>query len=137
MKTYLIFKLNNNFFAINIEFIKHVMSVTRITSIPKTPKYIKGTINYMNEPILIIDTCELMYINKNIYDYKYIIVCEILIDNYYKKIALMVHDVNIVKDINNNELIINNKFLNNFIIGTYQDNKKLIFILNPNKILFH
>ena len=136
MKTYLIFNLNDDFFAINVDYVKNIMKTTKITSIPKTPSYIKGTIDYMNEPVLTIDTCQLMDINKNINTYKYIIICDILFDNYNKKIALLVDDVNVVKDIDNNEIMINNKFMNNLIIGTYQDEKKLIFILNPNKILF-
>lgn len=136
MKTYLIFNLNDDFFAINVDYVKNIMKTTKITSIPKTPSYIKGTIDYMNEPILTIDTCQLMDISKNINTYKYIIICDILFDNYNKKIALLVDDVNVVKDIDNNEIMINNKFMNNLIIGTYQDEKKLIFILNPNKILF-
>lgn len=136
MKTYLIFNLNDDFFAINVDYVKNIMKTTKITSIPKTPSYIKGTIDYMNEPVLTIDTCQLMDINKNINTYKYIIICDILFDNYNKKIALLVDDVNVVKDIDNDQIMINNKFMNNLIIGTYQDEKKLIFLLNPNKILF-
>lgn len=136
MKTYLIFNLNNDYFAIDVEYVRNIMKPTKITSIPKTPPYIKGTIDFMNEPLLLIDTCELMGLDKNINIYNHIIICDILFDNYYKKIGLLVNDVNDVKDIDNNQIMINNKFMNKFIIGTYQHINDLIFILNPNKILF-
>lgn len=55
---YLTFKLSDERYAINVAFIKEVLSVPRITKVPKMPEYMSGIINLRGSVVPVIDLCK-------------------------------------------------------------------------------
>jgi len=55
-KSFLSFNLESETFAINVIKVLEVLQMQKITSIPKTPDYIKGVLNFRGEIIPVIDT---------------------------------------------------------------------------------
>lgn len=54
---YLTFKLSDERYAINVAYIKEVLSVPRITKVPKMPDYMNGIINLRGSVVPVIDLC--------------------------------------------------------------------------------
>jgi len=52
---YVIFKLENEYYGITIDFVETIEKVSEITRLPNAPIYIKGVINLRGEVIPVID----------------------------------------------------------------------------------
>lgn len=52
---YVVFKLENEEYGIDILRVKEIKEMTRITRVPKTPGFVKGVINLRGEVIPVID----------------------------------------------------------------------------------
>lgn len=50
-KQYIVVKLGNEEYGINIKYVQNIVRMTRITRVPKAPYYIKGVINLRGEII--------------------------------------------------------------------------------------
>jgi purine-binding chemotaxis protein CheW len=53
--TLLTFQLNDEFFALDVMHVKHILEVSDITGVPDTPDYLKGVINLHGNVIPVID----------------------------------------------------------------------------------
>lgn len=54
---YLTFKLANETYAINVANIKEVLSVPKITKVPRMPVYMRGIINLRGSVVPVLDLC--------------------------------------------------------------------------------
>jgi purine-binding chemotaxis protein CheW len=54
---YLTFKLANEIYAINVANIKEVLSVPKITKVPRMPVYMRGIINLRGSVVPVLDLC--------------------------------------------------------------------------------
>jgi len=54
--SYLTFKLDNEFFAINVSKVLEILEVKPITKVPKSPAFMKGVINLRGNILPVIDT---------------------------------------------------------------------------------
>lgn len=54
---YLTFRLSDERYAISVAFIKEVLSVPRITKVPKMPEYMSGIINLRGSVVPVVDLC--------------------------------------------------------------------------------
>ncbi len=54
--SYLSFTLEDELFAIPVEKVQEILSVTKITKVPKSPLYMKGVINLRGSVLPVIDT---------------------------------------------------------------------------------
>jgi len=55
LSQYLTFNLRQELFALNIGSVKEVLEHTRITKVPRTPKFMKGVINLRGHAVPIVD----------------------------------------------------------------------------------
>lgn len=55
-KSFLSFKLENEFFAINVMKIMEILEVPKITKVPQTPDFLKGVINLRGAVLPVIDS---------------------------------------------------------------------------------
>ncbi|NLK61057.1 MAG: chemotaxis protein CheW [Treponema sp.] len=55
---YLTFKLAEERYAINVAYIKEVLSVPRITKVPRMPEYKSGVINLRGSVVPVVDLCK-------------------------------------------------------------------------------
>ncbi len=55
---YLTFKLAEERYAINVAYIKEVLSVPRITKVPRMPDYMSGIINLRGSVVPVVDLCK-------------------------------------------------------------------------------
>jgi purine-binding chemotaxis protein CheW len=55
LNSYFTFRLGNEIFAINIGYITKIVSLTDITRVPKSPRYLRGIINLLGEVLPVFD----------------------------------------------------------------------------------
>jgi len=55
-ESYLTFKLDNDFYAINVNQVLEILEIRPITSIPKSPSGMKGVINLRGNILPVVDT---------------------------------------------------------------------------------
>lgn len=54
-ESYLIFKLENEYFALNIEHLIEAIEIEELTPVPETPEYIKGIMNFRGNILPVVD----------------------------------------------------------------------------------
>jgi purine-binding chemotaxis protein CheW len=52
---YITFKLGEELFAINVDQVREVLEIARITSLPKAPDFVRGVINVRGKAIPVVD----------------------------------------------------------------------------------
>lgn len=62
---YVIFKLNSEYYGVNIKSVIAIENMENVTRIPNSPHYVKGVINLRGEVITLIDLKEKLNISKN------------------------------------------------------------------------
>ena len=55
MKTYLTFQLDQETFAVNVNYVLHILEMEDLTVIPLMPSYMKGILDWRGEALPIID----------------------------------------------------------------------------------
>jgi purine-binding chemotaxis protein CheW len=55
-ETFLSFKLDNEFFAIQVMKVMEILEVPKVTKIPKSPDYLLGVLNLRGSVLPLIDT---------------------------------------------------------------------------------
>ncbi len=133
---YMIFKLNGQFFGIEVQRATSIERMREITEIPGTEKYIKGLISLRGEIVPVIDLKERLSLpKKEISDDSRILITRI------KDIqaGLMIDEAVEVCDIASSNIDsspgLAGAFDKNFIRGVVQDHNRLIIILNLQAVL--
>lgn len=137
---YLTFSLKNENYGIPIFIVKEIIAMLPITSVPKTPPFIKGVINLRGKIIPIMDLRLKFSIEEKPYtDRTSIIVIDIKTENSEKQMGIAVDNVSEVLDIRENEI---EPFSNydthidgDFIIGIGKIKEKVYMLLDAKKIL--
>lgn len=131
-----IFQLNKEEFAININQVERILGYIEPTSIPESPVYIKGVIQYQDTILPIMDLkIRFNKLDRNSYVNPKIIV----VKNNEQSIGLIVDDVEEVLDINAHEIestpdivkLNKNKYIN----GIIKKDNRIIMLLDAEKIL--
>ncbi|MCX7951681.1 MAG: chemotaxis protein CheW [Clostridiales bacterium] len=131
-----IFQLNKEEFAININQVERILGYIEPTSIPESPVYIKGVIQYQDTILPIMD----LKIRFNKLDMNsYVNPKIIVVKNNEQSIGLIVDDVEEVLDINAHEIestpdivkLNKNKYIN----GIIKKDNRIIMLLDAEKIL--
>lgn len=131
-----IFQLNKEEFAININQVERILGYIEPTSIPESPAYIKGVIQYQDTILPIMDLkIRFNKLDSNSYVNPKIIV----VKNNEQSIGLIVDDVEEVLDINAHEIestpdivkLNKNKYIN----GIIKKDNRIIMLLDAEKIL--
>jgi len=138
--SFLIFELKKELFAIDVNNITEVIDYTPATSIPETPKYIEGIINYRGNILPIINMRTKFNIKqKSNYENTVIIVMSIDIKGKNVILGGIVDSVSNVFEINIMATTklpeIGTKFNTEYILGiTESKDEKIIVLLDIEKI---
>lgn len=133
---YVIFKLEEEYYGIAINFVETIEKVLEITRLPNSPQYVKGVINLRGEVIPVIDLRERFGMNSNplTEESRIIIVSSeeiivgILVDSSSEVLTIENDNID-----NTNGLI--NAFEDNYIKGIGKIEDRMVIILDIMKIL--
>ena len=135
MTTYIIFKIGDELFSVSSQYVINIGEMMKITSIPKTPYYVKGMINFMGDPIIVIDPHLLFNIDVKQSENPCILILDIPIEGRIKRIGFMIDEIKSAIDIDETKIVTDNKYISKFINGVYNDGDNLIFMLDVNNII--
>lgn len=133
---YVVFKLSNEYYAINISKVKTIEKTTEFTRVPNTEKYIKGVINLRGEVIPVINLRKRFMLddNKDIKERRVIIT-----NSDESDIGLLVDSSSEVITLHNDEIDnppkLENQLSDDFIKGIGKKNNRLIMLIDLDKIL--
>ncbi len=130
---YILFSLNDDFFYIDLKFIKEFASARRykITKLPYTPEYIKGIINLKGEFLVVLDlklflNLEVSGSSKNSK--------LIILERKDFNIALLVDDIKYIQNLPDIKPSVFNN-ISKYVYSEFIENEKLYTVLNTEKII--
>lgn len=137
--SYLSFVLDGKHFAVNVAKVIEILEVPKITSVPRSPSYLKGVINLRGNVLPVIDTrvkFQLSPIELKVDTC--IIVMEIEIDDEEVILGAMVDSVSEVLEIQPSDIkpspSIGSKYNPEFIDGVVKVDDDFVMFLNIGKV---
>jgi len=133
---YIIFKLGKEEFGIEIKKVVEIQELFEITRVPKTPEYFKGVINLRGEIIPVIDTRKRLNLQSvpNTEDTRIIV-----LDVKESIVGIVVDStgevLNLEKNYRESLENFNSTVSMEFILGICKAGKRIITILNMDKIV--
>ena len=138
--TYILFKLSDDTFTIDVKNVIHTMELTEMTPLPKTPVFVKGITVFRGNILPVID----LRIKFNLQEETdvskgYIIVTKFLSNQKEQEIGLIVDQVLEVSEFSGIDIgnypEIGSKYNIEFIDGFIKQNDEIITVLNIENIL--
>ncbi len=132
---YVIFKLENESYGINIKYVQTIERMLEITRVPKTEGYIKGVINLRGEIVPVIDLRKRFRLTNKDYDKEVRIIVN-KIDELL--IGFIVDSASEVKDIEDENIdynIVDDSFTEGFVRGIGKIEDRVIILIDVYKIL--
>ncbi|NUV00320.1 hypothetical protein XO12_09540 [Marinitoga sp. 1154] len=126
---YILFRLDNEKYAIKMKSIIEINKINNITKIPKSPDYVKGLINLRGEAIPIIDLKKRFNSTKHVNITKFSRVMVVSVEG--KKLAFLADSANEIVHMN----FIKIKSDNQFVMGTGDYDGDTILVLDLKKII--
>lgn len=140
--SYIIFKMENEMFAINVSKVLTILEMQRITEVPEAPVYMKGVINLRGEVLPIIDShIKFGLPPMQITIQTSILVLEVTAKNGIQtKLGLMVDFVNEVINITPDMCLpppsIGDSYQSRYITGMYQKaDAEFVMMLDVDELL--
>ena len=139
INSYLIFKIGDEEFAANASKIQRILELQEITSIPRSPVYMKGVINLMGKVLPVIDARLKMGLEEKEPDSNTcIVVLEINKDNKVVETGVIVDSVQSVVEFEKEDisgpLALGVNANADFIQGLVQQDNKFVMILDIDNI---
>lgn len=130
-----VFRLNNEEFAIDIQQVERILGFIEPTKVPESPYFIKGIIKYQNNILPIMDlNAKFNKQNNDNINSKIIVV-----KHNEKSIGLLVDDVQEVIDVKKDEIEstpeVISQYSNKYINGILKKENRIIMIIDTEKIL--
>lgn len=131
-----VFKIDNEEFAVNIIQVERILGYTEPTKIPESPEFIRGVITYQNEILPIMDLKKKFNLsNTELKDNPKIVV----VKNGDKKVGLIVDLVFEVIDVDDSMIEeapnIVKGISNKYISGMIKLNDRIIILIDTEKIV--
>ena len=134
-KQYIVFRINKEFFGIDIAQINSIILVPKITKVPKMPEYFKGLISLRGSVLPVINLRKKMNLEDKEFDKDTRII--ILNTEDGAMMGVIVDEVNEVTNISNDDIKEPSPFLKNedsLISGVGKKDDQLISIFEVEKI---
>lgn len=126
-----VFKLGNEYFAVETERVQSINDMMGITRVPKAPSYIKGLINLRGSIKSLVDINLLLNVDSSSAQNNIII---LTVKN--EEIGISVDEVDEVLDIEEKDIQrLDDNNAPDYIKGIVDYNKKLLTIINIDKLL--
>lgn len=137
---YLTFQLSDEEYGLEILKVKEIIGMMDITSLPRTPKYVKGVINLRGKVIPVIDLRLKFGLSEKEYDDKTcIIVVEFDNEDHNAQMGIIVDAVSEVLNVTTEELEPTPKFGvdldTEYILGMAKDKGTVRTLLDINKVV--
>lgn len=138
-QTFLTFKMDQEFFAVNVVKVLEVLEKQQITKIPQSPDYILGIINFRGNILPVINTrVKFNLPTREIDDMNLIIIYDLSTETKNVSLAATADSVKDVIEIDENEItpvpemgiLYNAKFIK----GVIRRNEEFILVLNIDKV---
>ena len=134
---FLLFKVGEEEFGIEIAFVQEIINIVPITQIPTTPSYVKGIINLRGDIVPILEVRTRFMMPEKEYDD---LTCIIVIENNADKIGLVVDQVHEVKFINKDKIsappATNLSYANQFVKNLGNIDDKVVLLIEANDLLY-
>ncbi|MBN2487211.1 MAG: purine-binding chemotaxis protein CheW [Bacteroidales bacterium] len=137
--SYLSFKIGDEVFAVHVNDVLNILEMTKITSIPKAPKYLKGVINLRGIVLPVVDA----RLKFNMEEKEYttntcIIVMDLEWNNELVHVGFIVDQVLEVLDLDNKQIeaapSLGTSYKSEFITGMASVNNEFVMLLDMGKI---
>ena len=136
---YLTFKLDDEFFAVNVNHVREVLDWTNITIVPRARKYMRGVINVRGSVVPVADlrlkigmTETMKTINTRV------IVMELSLDGEFTILGIMADAVHEVVELEADSIEdapkVASRWNTEFILGIGKSNDRFIIILDIERI---
>jgi len=138
--SYLTFKLGEEEFGAHVSQVLNILEMTKITSVPKSPGYMKGVINLRGMVLPVIDTRIKFGMPETEYTSNTcIVVMDLDLDDDTIHIGAIVDEVVSVIEIEENQIepppSIGSKYKSEFIYGMAKVEDQFIMLLDMQKVL--
>jgi purine-binding chemotaxis protein CheW len=136
--SYLSYKLNNEYFAIDVNSVLEIMELPQLTIVPNTSEHIKGVLNFRGEIVPVINMHKRFNLNSDDNNNGMVIIINFEINDSQMHLGLMVDEVSSViefkmKDIRNiPDMGIN--YNSSFVSGMVERDEKFMMILNIDNV---
>jgi purine-binding chemotaxis protein CheW len=140
--SYLSFKIGEETFAVHVNEVLNILEMTKITSIPKAPKYLKGVINLRGIVLPVVDA----RLKFNMEEREYttntcIIVMDLNINDELVNVGFIVDQVQEVLELESKQIepapSLGTSYKAEFITGMAKVNNEFVMLLNMEKIFSH
>ena len=137
--SYLSFKIGEEVFAVHVNDVLNILEMTKITSIPKAPKYLKGVINLRGLVLPVVDS----RLKFNMEEKEYttntcIIVMDLETNNELVHVGFIVDQVLEVLELESNQIeaapSLGTSYKAEFITGMAKVGDEFVMLLNMEKI---
>jgi purine-binding chemotaxis protein CheW len=140
--SYLSFKIGDEVFAVHVNDVLNILEMTKITSIPKAPKYLKGVINLRGIVLPVVDArIKFNMEEKEQTTNTCIIVMDLEINNELVHVGFIVDSVVEVLELESNQIepspSLGTSYKAEFITGMAKVNDNFVMLLNMEKIFSH
>lgn len=139
INSYLMFRLGEEFFAINVGNVLNILELTKITKVPHAPVFMKGVINLRGSVLPLIDTRIKFGMTETVYSTNTcILVLELHNENEHIKVGALADSVQEVLEIPEHEIMpppsLGTRYKSAFIKGMFKMENDFVMILNVNDI---
>lgn len=137
--SFLSFKLGEEIFAVHVNDVLNILEMTKITSIPKAPKYLKGVINLRGIVLPVVDA----RLKFNMQEMEYttntcIIVMDLEVKNELMHVGFIVDQVLEVLELDSGDIepapSLGTNYKADFITGMAKVGEDFVMLLNMEKI---
>ncbi|MBE5936414.1 MAG: purine-binding chemotaxis protein CheW [Lachnospiraceae bacterium] len=136
-RQYIVVKLGNEQFGIDISLIENIVRMQRITRVPKAQKYYKGVINLRGDVVPVMSMRIRMGMEPDEYTNTTRIIIAKFENNAY--VGFIVDEVMQIVNIDENTLekptFRNQRSIDNYLMGVAKDNDTLISVINMNMLV--
>lgn len=138
-QSYLSFKLGEEMFATNVEKVREILQLTKITKVPQAPDYMLGVINLRGIVLPVIDTRVKFKLPLTEHtENTCIVVLSIEMDNESLMLGAMVDSVMEVFELSEDQIkpspSIGSKYKSDFITGMVRLDDHFIMLLNMEQV---
>ena len=138
--SYLTFRLAEEYFAVSVSNVLHILEMQRITKIPHCPDYMMGVINLRGTVLPVIDTRKKFGIGEaEITKNSCILVLNLELKGEIINLGAVVDSVHEVEEINTGQVkpppSVGSKYKSEFIEGLYAQDDRFVMMVNMNKVL--
>ncbi|KXZ39791.1 purine-binding chemotaxis protein CheW [Alkalithermobacter thermoalcaliphilus JW-YL-7 = DSM 7308] len=132
---YVVFRLGEEYYGINIEYVQTIERMMNITRVPKTEKYVKGVINLRGEIVPVIDLKDRFNLLSGEYTNDTRIIVNRIDDIL---IGFIVDSASEVKEITEENIdynIVDDNFNDGFVKGIGKLEDRIVILIDEHKIL--